>query len=787
MRSSVASYRPPRLRRALFACLLAALAVADAGAQSSVVRPPSKESVVNALTPSVTDSLALWDTASLYGRLGKAGALREIDPLPLLGSLSSRFAKAGRYKEFEYLFEFLGKARAAGKLSVRVVEARPPLPGFWPALLDDGSLAILLSKGDEASLSPTGQLYASSFLRAAAALYYAEAQPAIGLAYRNRNAPAELAAFMSGFLVESIYLREIARVAPGGLGSTGTGATAAGPDETYIGSLLASAAQDNLYGMAQVLFAIRLDLVYEALRVVQASPGAAEAARFAGEAAGLADELAASAEAALARPTRSFLDLELGARARGALLCLPWVAVALLEGPAGRDPASLASLQRLAASLRRLGRAYGPLDIDVMESRRRRLNEQAFVAPDASAPGPLERLAPADGLAAYPGSARAAWFFLCDPMESFLYEGRLPLEPEAALAGAAYRFSYDTEERLVAVEYFVKGSLRDSDCLDWAARVRYGYDGPSLRLDWENASGAPVACAGGYSTLTRTPVPLGRGGSEEYRFYAPDGRRVHHRSEAWSVLARRSETILETVYRDSAGRGLDGTAGYAIARRTRLDDGSYRTQYLGDDGKPARSVFHGCYGLLSRTREEGGSVTWDTGFTDADGRPMRSRLGTVSERRTETLEVGSVERFGSSGGLTDEYLGWGVARTSRSGGLERGIGFWKADGSPASLRGGYASCRYERDEAGNATRTAYFDAEGKPALYEGLFHARLGAYDARGVLVELSFIGVDGAPAADDSGASRIRWTVGEDGENLDVTVWDANGAIMVGAPSPAI
>jgi len=778
MRLSLAFSRPPRLSPALLSCLLAAFAGAAAGARPSDIRTPSKEDVVNALTPAVTEALALWDTVSLYGRLGQAELVSELDPLPLIGSLSSRFARVGRYKEFEYLFEFLGKAQAAGKLSMRVVDARPPLPGFWPAQLEDGSLAILLSKEDEVSLSRTSPLFASSFLRAAAMLYYAKAQPVMELSYRNRNAPAELTALMSGFLVESIYLREIARVTPGALPA---------PQEAYVGSLLASAAQDNLYGLAQALFAVRLDLVYEALRFMKSSPRAAEAARFVGEAAGLADELAASSEAALTRPSKSVLDQELGARARGMLLCLPWVAIALLEGPAGRDPGALEAFQRLSASLRRLARAYGPLDIDVMEARRRRLNEQAFIAPDPSAPRPLERLAPGSGLAAFPGSVRADWFFLCDPFEGFLYKGLLPLEPEAALAGAAYRFSYDAEDRLVAIEYFIRGALRDSGSLDWAARVRYSYDGPSLRLDWENASGAPIFCEAGYATLTRASVPLEKGGGEEYRFYAPDRRRVHHRSEAWSVLSRTSQSVRETVYRDSAGRGLAGASGYAIVRVTSLEDGWSRTQYLGEDGKPARSAFNGCYGQTLRTLEAGGNVISESAYMDADGRPMRSRQGTVGERLKESLEAGSIERLGSSGGPSDEYLGWATARTSRAGGLVQVITFWKADGSPASIRGAYAECRYRYDEAGNVESTAYFDAEGKPTLYEGLYHERLGSYDARGVLVELSFVGIDGAAATDESGASRIRWTVGEDGENLDVTAWDVHGAIMVGAPSPAI
>ena len=57
-------------------------------------------------------------------------------------------------------------------------------------------------------------------------------------------------------------------------------------------------------------------------------------------------------------------------------------------------------------------------------------------------------------------------------------------------------------------------------------------------------------------------------------------------------------------------------------------------------------------------------------------------------------------------------------------------------------------------------------------LYE-VITRRVGEYDDKGSLVGVEFLAADGSPAADRSGASRIRWYLGADGSVESARAWD--------------
>ncbi|MBU1082338.1 MAG: hypothetical protein KKB59_17770, partial [Spirochaetes bacterium] len=473
-----------------------------------------------ALRSLAAEGTRLWECSSAFSRLGKAKPVATLDPGIALRRLAADLSAAGRYEEFRYLIEYVEKLVAAKRLEVLVVEGATPLPGFWPARRDGTRRAISIGAEVYARLSPDSSLYRSSFLRAAAALYYTDVSPALQGSVSGRNAASELSAFMSGLWVESLYLLEVVKL---------TGPEAAAPD--YFDALLSSAASDDLRGAASSFFRVDLDFAYGAIRMARPGATRSETVEFLRGAARFSDDLAIRAASIVARPSPRPADLELGASARAALIALPCVVRSVLRGPFAKDAETIEAASGLVMSLAAVSRAYSALDPLVMAEARKRLNELRFSPPDPTFP--LVRRAadyydlPAAAIPpSLPGAASEAWFRLCLPSRPFEYSGELPLSPEEALRGSSFRFSYDEEGEFVSVEHFADGRLRASEELHWAARVRVGGDDTGPWCAWENAYGFPAYNELGFAVMRRRATVDG----EVLRFYSPDGRGVPDRA-----------------------------------------------------------------------------------------------------------------------------------------------------------------------------------------------------------------------------------------------------------------
>jgi len=91
------------------------------------------------------------------------------------------------------------------------------------------------------------------------------------------------------------------------------------------------------------------------------------------------------------------------------------------------------------------------------------------------------------------------------------------------------------------------------------------------------------------------------------------------------------------------------------------------------------------------------------------------------------------------------------------------------------------------DGSGDIVEVSFFGPYGEAVSCADGFHRRAHEYDEYGGLLEVSFYGEGGGPAADVTGAARIRWSIGPDGASDGVTAWDLHGSLLAGEPSRAL
>ncbi len=752
-----------------------ALILMAATAAMPVFGDGSAASPLDALTAA---GAGVWEGCSNYLRLGKAPIRSTIDPGAALRRLAADFSSAGRYDEFRYLIEYVERSVESGRLVVGSVDDEPPLPGFWPARVGATKRAIVVNADELASLSPDDAVYRSSFLRAAASLYYADASPAVPGVYSGRNAAAELVAVMSGLYVESIYLLDILRLAE----PEGTAAD-------YIDLLLGSAVYDDLRGAASALFRVDLDYAYDAIAAATKPTSARGLAEYLdGAARGLVElEVAVSTASLRASPGRE--DLEPAGRARAALIALPWAVREAARGPYGSDPSVRRALAGLVEALSSMASSYEPLDPLAMEETRRFLNDLRFRAPDPRAPvvgEPLPDYAEPDesaGPAAFPGAAEERWYRLCLYDNPYEPVGELPIDLEAAPLGAAYRFSYDSEGGLLAIEHFVYGRLRPSDLLQWAARIRTGRDALGAWRVWESSYGYPMMNEAGYAmrrdSRTRNGLSLS--------FYAPDGRRVPDCSGSYAVAIEPRNGGYDLSYRTADGRPWSGYYGYALDSR-RIGPGGAETRAHYDEfGRPAVTLSLGFHKSVTVKERLPGAIVVDMAFFDETGAPADTYEGYGRQRVRLDDEGRTYELMDADGAPVASRLGWAVERIAWDRGLPISLSFSAPDGSAVVSMEGFHEARYELSPDGSIAGLSFYGADGEPVpSYEG-YHRRVGEYDDKGSLVGVEFLAADGSPAADRSGASRIRWYLGADGSVESARAWDAYGALIAGEPSRAL
>ena len=756
-----------------------ALAVTLVSTAATAGAAPVGDQALNAL---IAEGSRLWECSSEYSTIGKAKKTASIDPGVALRRLAADVSAVGRYDEFSYLIEFVERETKAGRLKVVSIDDIPPLPGFYAGRQDGTRRVIAISAAELSGMSPDDVLYRSSFLRAAAALYYSDASPSVPGTYLGRNAAAELSALMSGLYVESLYLLEVMKLAePEG----------AAPD--YIDALLSSASQDNLRGAADLLFRVDLDLAYEAVRMARNAPSVEALVEYIEGVARSASALAASSLVAALKSQPNQVELDAGSTARAMLIALPWTARTVMGGPAGKDPAVASAVSGLVEALTSLSSSYAHLDPLAMAATRERLNELRFRLPDPGAPRPegAPRLEgaftiyddPPGAPGPFPGSSSEAWYRFCHQDNPYERSGEVPVGRDEALRGSAFRFSYGPDGEVVAVEHFTYGRLRSADELQWAARIRTERDEIGEWSVWENAYGAPFYNESGYAYSRRADGPDGYALS----FFAPDGRRVPDCTGSWIVAFKRLADGYDLEYRSAGGALRSGPFGYAVDSRRTVVGGRTERAHFDEKGRPARSLALGYHGSsMDKRRTDDGYVV-ELSFRDAAG-AKAAVLGGYTDERITIGEAGRLYEFlDADGAAVDGGQGWATERITWRDGLAESLRYYSSDGRPAVSVDGFHEVRYRLDERGDIVEAAFFGPGGEAVSCADGFHRRSHEYDERGGLLAVSFYDEGGGPAADVTGAARIRWSIGPDGASDGVTVWDVHGSLLAGEPSRAL
>ncbi|MBN1520077.1 MAG: hypothetical protein JW923_08305 [Spirochaetales bacterium] len=722
------------------------------------------------LDASLTASMDYWDAAVPWIRLGSAPAVRAVDPSPILRGLYGDFSAVGRYEEFSYLISFVEDGLEDGWLEVRVVNDQPPSPGFWPARTGPKSAAIVISESDEKLLASDPNIYRSSFLRAAATLYFIEEEPSLSALYRGRNVLNEFSAFMSGCWVESIYLGEIR-------GLKGP----SGPARNYIEFLVSSLVGDNLASVGKNLFFMNMDLAYSTINGVSDVDSAQAAVKllegFSGFYAAFETDLKRCVYGD--RPGAYLLDRAFSARS--VLVAVPWLELSIWRMAGRADTEVQDSLNNLQAELAELLDAYRYVDTFVSEWLIGAHNDLALRPPEPDAPAAnSSQLAPAGMDSAVAGAASEEWYRYCVPESPFSLKGYLPLTREQAAEGTAYRLSMDAEGRLVAIDHYIHGRPQGGESLDWAARLAIERDGDTEVWRWINQAGGLATNQQGWSMMLTRP---GSGVAEtEYLFYSADGRRVRDVSGAWSVIRRTlQENSFEYEYRDASGRPFSAFLGYAVDRRIALTPDAELRVLLSDTGRPAFSSSWGYQKSLHTVTSETGRMHSRLEFFDTDGEPFdvlgayasRVYFLSESERRVELLNrVGLPTDYGF--GFSSE-----IAELDR--GLVTSVRLFGPEGLARTGVDGYHSVEISLDARGLPVSSAFFDADGKPTSGLYGYHRRDDTYDERGFLVEAVFLDAEGKPATSELGAARIRWSLDDQGTPYWADAWDKNGALLSG------
>lgn len=728
------------------------------------------------LNAMLDESILMWEHAVPWTSLGTAPSLGALDPEPAMKAVIAEIRSKGRYDEFDYLFDFYDQQVRGGRIAVREIEAPTPTPGFWPARLGGSGRAIVISSADLRALEDDPALYRSSFLRALAAIYYVDREPVLTARYRSRNVVNEFCAFMSALWVEALYLGEILEGLPPG---------DAAPD--YRPIILESLFYDNLASASRALMLVDMDYTYYFVRILRAVDSEKKALDFLEEARAIPPGAGEALKAGLYGPNPSAGTLTKAFMARSYVMMAPWFLLSFRSAGYDRVKRVAQAMDRYYASTLDLAVPYRLFDFELFSDYLSTLSAYRLRLPEEGSPSarsPLPQAA-ADALAEIPGAARQEWYCYCEQDSPFGFRGLLPLDEESALARSAFRFSWDEGGRLLAVEHYKLGRLRGASELLWAARVsvEYGESGSVWR--WENAHGAVIANEYGWAMYGKTE----EGGDSILRFYARDGRRVQDRSGAWQV---RETTLGNSGYRlryeDYLGRAWNGPMGYSIDERV-FGEGSLERSLFDADGKPVRARHTGVHRIVrTATAGDGGHadgsaigpvIIHEYRYYDELGDSAAYMGAQEMTRETIRPDMNIMEACFADGRPSMVPLGYQRMETVFSHGVAISQRYLDDEGGAVSIELGYHSMQAVIDGRGEPVETRYLDEEGNPAVNGQGIHLTLYRYTEQGILEEVAFYGPDGKAVNDETGAARIRWHIGPDGEVEATDVWDADGKLL--------
>lgn len=726
----------------------------------------------------------MWDKVVPWFRLGSAPVTSSFDAETLVTELSKDITEAGRYKEFEYLFNYYKENKTKGNLVCRIVQARPPSPGFWPARIDDTQSALVINAADLDYLGKEPALLKASFLRAVAALYYLKEAAFPTVYFNGRNVLYEFSALMTGNFVEFIYLNEIVFF--------NYNSPIANDWHTW---LLDSAKNDNLASIARNLYGFSMNYAYHFLSIISKLSSYQQIMSMLNTMNDIPPDLVDNIKKGLfTRFALTPKQVEDGIIARTILMTDPWILLVISRviPPENKEIHNWVNTTYKTMDLVRS--YYKHLEPPLLDHRQAQLDCNAFWAPEPSMLSYTEPAKIEKGTAtalSVPGAVKTIWYRECDSFAGTQYRGYIPLTEKEALATAAYRFSYGADESLVAVEYFNKGQLQVGYALQDAARIIIVREGRTEIWRWEDVSGRLISNDSGFAlmkveALQGTEDELAKGLCRlTFTFYDRDGRRVFHSSGAWSIERKISSQGFEDSYYDDRGQLSENyfgyakiwyseTAGTAMGSKNRIN--RYEYHYFDKDGNPACSQFLGVHGTLEQHTENGSNYSVEISYINAQVQPSKIFDNTWMQRRKFGKDLCVFENLDREGKPVMSLFGYASVKSTIVNGMIVADAFFDAAGKAVNSLAGYHKRKMSYTDRGDIAELSYFDARNKPVLGMDGIHRQVYKYDKNGYLEELFFYGTDGKLINDYSGAAHIRWYKDELGRAYAVDAWDSAG-----------
>ncbi len=144
-------------------------------------------------------------------------------------------------------------------------------------------------------------------------------------------------------------------------------------------------------------------------------------------------------------------------------------------------------------------------------------------------------------------------------------------------------------------------------------------NGKNTRIIYLDTLGNPVVINNGYDTIHRTYNEAGKADTDTY--YA-NGVQVELKQGYWQYKRLyQNKKLSEVWHLDQKGELVNNSIGYAILRRSYIDNGQ-EDMYFGENRKPAASTL-GQYGVRTETIDN----TKITTYLNADGNPMNTNRG----------------------------------------------------------------------------------------------------------------------------------------------------------------
>lgn len=718
---------------------------------------------ISSIEKDLQKSLDVWDLSAPWVRMGKAPVMEEIDPGEILMSIREDLARKSRLEEFSYLFDMYNRMNKSGLLTIGVIEDIPPTPGFWPVRREGQRRGIVINSRDRELLQADPDLYRSSFLRALAVIYYENNGAPLNSRFRQRNFLVEVAAFMTGFHVESIYLSEILDIH-----------YSKGPASGYYELLLRSARENDLRELAFVLFGVDLNYVYSVINNLRGLKDIQYTGNLLQYYDSIPDSILYDASRLSFLPEPNLGLLDKGIFIRSVVLAVPWLFLDLH----GKIPETCLGLRetmdKAFAQYAPVLYAYRYGDVPVLKQQILNLNMIFFRPPEQDVVEILTKEANRTDTT----PQQIDWYYYYGEKSLFQPDLRLRMAPERVERNAAYGVVYTNNNQVDSILYRIQGVPEDDVFLDGAATIQFRRDGSRELRFWKNEYGTIENNRRGYAVMIGDRDEDGTG--IMWRFYDRKGHRVRDCSGAWQI--RIQDCIGEKqdiVFLDAAGRELLTVYGFARERRIAVSKKETHRLLFDCDGAPVVGVgsdYHFSKTVENRTDD---SIVLEYYYYDTARQPVSVPGQAPREIFTATRTQTESRLLDAEGNPMLCSAGFAVQTCEYRNGLLTELYFSNTAGEPAYVIDGFSSVEYEYNSNGRIQSYSFFDIYGNPVKSSSGFHKKTFKMEPFGYVREIQHLDIDGSPAQDERQTFRVRIYLDEQGLFDHAEVWDARGNLL--------